>query len=303
MTSLPTFLLIGKTGQLGFELQRSLAVLGNVVALGRQDADLSRPDSLRAVVRRVQPDVIVNAAAYTAVDKAEDEAELAQLVNGKAPGVLAEEAAALNALMVHYSTDYVFDGRKQGLYSETDPTNPLSSYGRSKLAGEIEVRSVCPRHLIFRTSWVFGAHGANFLKTALRLVQQRDSLKIVADQHGAPTAASLIADITAQVSSRFLANRHAVTDFPFGTYHLAADGETTWHGYALMVATLAQQAGLRLKVAPQAIEAIPTSAYPLPAQRPFNSRLDTRKLRESFHLHLPSWETGVRQVFALITAA
>lgn len=296
----PVLLVTGKTGQVGFELQRSLGVLGQVVALDRLDADLSRPDTLREAVGRVRPDVIVNAAAYTAVDKAESEPELARTINGTAPGVLAEEAAKSGALLVHYSTDYVFAGDGSAPHKETDAVAPASEYGRSKLAGEEAIRAATPNHVILRTSWVYGAHGGNFLKTALRLIQERDSLRIVADQHGAPTSASLIADVTAHVVRSYLRAGRGRDAFSYGTYHLTASGETTWHGYARLVASLAQQAGLPLKVLPDQIDPIPTSAYPLPAPRPANSRLDTSKLRETFELALPDWQEGVRQVFTLL---
>ncbi len=230
--------------------------------------------------------MIVNPAAYTAVDKAETDQAAAQAINGSAPGVLAEEAAKLNALLVHYSTDYVFAGDDQSEpYAEDAATAPRSVYGQTKLAGEAAIRAAHARHLILRTSWVYGAHGANFLKTALRLVQERDALKIVADQIGAPTAASLIADVTAQLVAQYL-HAEEPAAYPYGTYHLAAAGETSWHGYARHVAEMAQQAGVTLKATPERIEAIPTSAYPLPAPRPANSRLDTTRLRETFGLTL-----------------
>ncbi|KPC50106.1 dTDP-4-dehydrorhamnose reductase [Amantichitinum ursilacus] len=297
---LPLILITGKTGQVGFELQRSLAVLGRVVALDRSECDLSQPEALRALVQRLQPDVIVNPAAYTAVDKAETDQAAAQAINGAAPGVLAEEAARLNALLVHYSTDYVFAGDDQTEpYTENAATAPRSVYGQTKLAGEDAIRAAHARHLILRTSWVYGAHGANFLKTALRLVQERDALKIVADQIGAPTAASLIADVTAQLVAQYLHTDEPAA-YPYGTYHLAAEGETSWHGYARYVAAAAQQAGVALKATPERIEAIPTSAYPLPAPRPANSRLDTQKLRATFGLTLPQWQAGVDQVLTLL---
>ncbi|MGL4994733.1 MAG: dTDP-4-dehydrorhamnose reductase, partial [Deefgea sp.] len=198
LNAIPKILVTGKNGQVGFELQRSLSVLGEVIAVDRGDCDLSNPAAIRKLVQRVRPDIIVNPAAHTAVDKAESEVELATLLNATAPQIFAEEAAKLGALLVHYSTDYVFDGAKDGAYLESDVTNPQSVYGKTKLAGELAVAAANPRHLIFRTSWVFGAHGGNFLKTMLRLMQQRDALSVVADQIGAPTSASLIADVTAQ---------------------------------------------------------------------------------------------------------
>lgn len=298
--NMPKILITGKQGQVGFELRRSLAVLGDVVVVDRTQCDLSKPEMIRALVRQVQPDIIVNPAAYTAVDKAESERELVHAVNAVAPEVLAQEAAELNALLVHYSTDYVFDGRKSTPYVEDDAANPQSVYGQTKWAGEEAIRRHHEHHLIFRTSWVFGAHGNNFLKTILRLARERDQLKIVADQHGAPTPASLIADVTAQIIGQYL-RRQPSAEFAYGTCHLSASGDTTWHGYAKAVLQQAMSRNITLKVEPEAVEPIPTSAYPLPAQRPANSRLNTDKLRESFGLQLPSWHQGVEQVMALLS--
>jgi dTDP-4-dehydrorhamnose reductase len=300
----PRILLTGKNGQLGFELQRSLAVLGTVIAVDRDGCDLSDPAAIRALVARTQPHVIVNPAAHTAVDKAESEPELAYAINTIAPQVFAEEAAKIGALLVHYSTDYVFDGTKDGWYSETDTPNPQSVYGKTKLAGELAIAAANPRHLIFRTSWVFGAHGANFMKTILRLAGEREELKIIADQHGAPTAASLLADVTAHAIRQILASEQFPTpDSPlpalYGTYHLVAAGSTTWHGYAQSVVELAKSAGVRIKAAQ--ILPIPTSAYPLPAPRPANSQLSTEKLQATFGLCLPDWQDGVTQVMTLLS--
>jgi len=295
----PRILLTGKNGQVGFELQRSLAILGEVIAVDRNDCDLSDAAAIRELVQRIRPDIIVNPAAHTAVDKAESEIELATLLNATAPQVLAEEAAKLGALLVHYSTDYVFDGKKDGAYLESDATNPQSVYGKTKLAGELAVAAANPRHLIFRTSWVFGAHGGNFLKTMLRLMQQRDSLSVVADQVGAPTSASLIADATAQVVARYLLSVDQ-TQFAFGTYNLVAEGETSWHGYAVLINKIANQQGYTLKIAGDAIKAIPASDYPVSAPRPANSRLNTQKLQTTFGLDLPEWQLGVQQVMALL---
>lgn len=291
----PTFLVTGSNGQVGFELRRSLASLGRVVALDRSGCDLARPDEIRRVVREYRPDVIVNPAAYTAVDKAETEPELAYAINGNAPGVLAEEAKALGSLLVHYSTDYVFDGTKDGAYVETDPVNPQSVYGASKLAGEQAITAAGGAALILRTCWVAGVHGGNFAKTMLRLGRERDSLRVIADQYGAPTTASLIADVTAQVIARhwLFGQRQA---FASGVYHLAAAGETTWHGYATEVLRYAARKGADLKVDPARIEAIPATAYPLPAPRPANSRLDTSKLRQAFGIYLPDWQQGVHHL-------
>jgi dTDP-4-dehydrorhamnose reductase len=291
-TRIPTLLVTGSNGQVGFELRRSLAPLGRVIALDRARCDLSRPDELRRVVRELRPDVIVNPAAYTAVDKAETEADLAHAINGVAPGVLAEEAKALGSLLVHYSTDYVFDGRKDGAYVESDAVGPQSVYGKSKLAGEQAITASGATALVLRTCWVAGAHGGNFAKTMLKLGRDRDSLRVIADQFGAPTTASLIADVTAQIVSRHWLHGEREA-FAAGIYHLAAAGETTWHGYATEVLRGAAARGVELKVDPERIEAIPATAYPLPAARPSNSRLDTSKLRETFDIHLPDWQQGI----------
>lgn len=296
---LKKILLTGKNGQVGFELQRSLAVLGEVIAVDRADCDLSIPEAIRELVQRIRPDIIVNPAAHTAVDKAESEVELATLLNATAPKVFAEEAAKLNALLVHYSTDYVFDGLKDGAYFEADASNPQSVYGKTKLTGENAIRESGCRHLIFRTSWVFGAHGANFLKTMLRLMQQRDTLSVVADQIGAPTSASLIADVTAQIIAQYLRTPDQ-TQFDFGTYHLVAAGETSWHGYASLVNSIADLQGYTLKVLSKDIKAIPASDYPVPTPRPANSQLNTQKLQETFGLVLPDWSMGVQHVMTLL---
>ncbi len=278
---------------MGFELRRSLAPLGRVVALERAGCDLSRPDELRRIVRELRPDVIVNPAAYTAVDKAETDIEAAYAINSVAPGVLAEEAKTLGSLLVHYSTDYVFDGRKDGSYVETDKVNPQSVYGKSKLAGEQAIAASGVQALVLRTCWVAGAHGSNFAKTMLKLGRERDSLRVIADQFGAPTTASLIADVTAQIVARhWLSGRPAA--FAGGVYHLAAAGETSWHGYATEVLRMAAALGVPLQANLEQIEAIPATAYPLPAPRPANSRLNTSKLRETFGIHLPDWQQGIR---------
>jgi dTDP-4-dehydrorhamnose reductase len=288
-------LLFGKNGQVGWELQRSLTPLGEVVALDNDDSgdlcgDFTRPAELADTVRRVAPQVIVNAAAYTAVDKAEAEPDLARAINAQAPAVLAAEAEKLGAWLVHYSTDYVFDGQGDAPCCETDPTGPLSVYGQTKLEGEIAVAR-CARHLIFRTSWVYAARGANFAKTMLRLAAERDSLRVIDDQIGAPTGADLLADVTAH-AIRAARVRPELS----GLYHLAAAGETSWHAYAGFVIETARRAGQPLCVTAERIEAIPTSAYPTPARRPLNSRLDTSKLRKVFGLHLPDWREGVRRL-------
>lgn len=287
-------LLTGKHGQVGFELQRALAPLGEVCAVGQRECDLADASAIRSLVRTFNPDLIVNPAAYTAVDKAESEPELAHAVNAVAPGILGEEAVRRGAWVVHYSTDYVFDGTKPSAYTEDDLTNPLSVYGRTKRDGEIALQECGVRHLIFRTSWVLGAHGANFAKTILRLGAERDRLNVVADQYGIPTSAALLADVTAQLVRQ--RQRDGDENFPFGLYHLVPSGETNWCDYARFVLSETLAAGRPLKLTPDAVHAIPTSEYPTPAKRPANSRLDTKKLRRGFELELPDWHNGVRHI-------
>lgn len=288
-------LLFGKGGQVGWELQRSLAPLGELVALDFDStefhADFSRPDVLADTVKAVRPDVVVNAAAHTAVDKAESEPDLARALNATSPGVVAEAARQVGALMVHYSTDYVFDGSGERPWREHDATGPLSVYGRTKLEGEQLVAAAGPRHLIFRTSWVYAARGGNFAKTMLRLAKERDRLTVIDDQFGAPTGAELLADVTA----------HAIRDTlrvpeKAGLYHLVAGGVTSWHGYARFVLEQAAVAGTALKAGPDAVDPVPTSAFPTPATRPTNSRLDTTKLQQAFGLRLPEWQHGVARM-------
>lgn len=291
-------LLTGKNGQVGFELQRSLAVLGEVIAVDQNDCDLTDPVSLRRLVAGLEPQIIVNPAAYTAVDRAESERDLAHAVNAVAPGILGEEAHRLGALVIHYSTDYVFDGAKSGWYSEDDSPHPQSTYGTTKLAGERALRESGADSLIFRTSWVFGAHGGNFAKTILRLAGERDELKVVADQWGAPTSAALLADVTAQVVARY--QREARSDFPFGLYHLVAGGECSWHDYARTVVSAALAAGKPLRTTPERILPIATADYPTAAKRPANSRMATAKLRETFGLVLPPWQIGLAHVLQQI---
>ena len=290
-------LLLGKNGQLGWELQRSLAPLGELIALDRhsQDlcGDLGNLQGLRETVQTLRPDLIVNAAAHTAVDKAESEPELARLINATAPGVLAEEAGKLGAWLVHYSTDYVFDGSGERPWLETDTPAPLSVYGQTKLEGECLIQAACDKYLIFRTSWVYAARGGNFARTMLRLAQERERLSVVDDQWGAPTGAELIADITAHAA------RHA-RQHPehAGLYHLTASGETTWHGYASHVIEEARrlQPALTLKV--QDVASVATSAFPTPARRPHNSRLATARLQAVFGLTMPHWQQGVDRMLA-----
>lgn len=292
-------LLTGKNGQVGFELQRALAPLGEVIAVGQAECDLANPDALRSLVRSVNPEIIVNPAAYTAVDKAESDQERAFLINAQAPEILGVEAARLNALVVHYSTDYVFNGRQERAYVEEDEVDPQSVYGQTKLAGEQALAQTGARHLIFRTSWVVGAHGHNFAKTILRLAAERESLNVVADQFGAPTSAALIADVTAQILGQYQRLDDSKA-FPFGLYHLTASGVTHWCDYAKTLVAAAQAAGKPLKLTPEAIKAISTAEYPVPAARPANSRLNTQKLRSTFGLHLPDWQHGVAHILSQI---
>lgn len=291
-------LLTGKQGQVGFELQRALASLGEICAVDYADCDLADASAISSLVRSVKPDLIVNAAAYTAVDKAESEPELAHAVNAVAPGVLGEEAAKLGAWVVHYSTDYVFDGTKPGAYREEDLTNPQSVYGRTKRDGEIALEASGVRHLSFRTSWVVGPYGKNFAKTILRLALDRESLSVVADQYGVPTSAALLADVTALLVRQ--RQREGDDNFPFGLYHLVPGGETNWCEYARFVLSEALAAGRSVKLLPHAVRAIPSSEYPTAAKRPANSRLDTTKLRRDFGLELPEWRSGVRHILQQI---
>lgn len=286
-------LLTGARGQLGHELQRTLAPLGTVIALDRVACDLSKPEQIRAQVRALQPQIIVNAAAYTAVDRAEREPEHAFAINAHAVEVLAQEALHHEALLVHYSTDYVFDGRKRTPYTEADAPHPLSVYGQSKWAGEQAIAASGARALILRSSWVMGVHGHNFIKTVLRLAAQRDTLDVVNDQHGVPTAAAWIAEVTAQLLSRNL--------LPTGVYHLAAVGMTNWFDYARYVLRAAQGAGLNLRLTEAGVRAVSTDEYralqstPL-APRPAYSLLDTRKLQQTFGITPPDWQRGVDAV-------
>ena len=301
-------LLLGRNGQVGWELQRSLAPLGEVIALDRHSVlpdggsgDLSDLDGLRRAVRGLRPDVIVNAAAFTAVDRAESEPELAHAINAEAPGVLAEAAQAAGAWLVHYSTDYVFDGTGSKPWVEDDVTGPLSVYGATKLEGEQRITAACERHLILRTSWVYAARGGNFAKTMLRLAAERERLTVIDDQFGAPTGAELIADVTA------LALRQLSPEGPSasasagaGIHHLAAAGETTWNGYARFVLDTALELRPDLPLRAEEVAPVPTSDFPLPARRPLNSRLDTRRLRDTFNLVLPPWQQGVRRMLTEI---
>lgn len=292
-------LLFGKDGQVGWELQRSLAPLGEVISLAMDSkdycGDFENSDGIINTIRAIAPNVIVNAAAYTSVDKAENEAELAHKINALACDILAREAKQCNAVMVHYSTDYVFDGSGNRPWLETDSPAPLSVYGETKLAGEQAIINSGCQHLIFRTSWVYAARGHNFAKTMLRLGAERDRLTVISDQIGAPTGADLLADITAH-AIRAIQQRPELS----GLYHLVAGGETSWHEYACFILDFARREGVEIKVTDNAIEAIPTSAFPLPAQRPLNSRLNTDKLRTSFNLSLPHWQQGVTRMLTEI---
>ncbi|MCP1650440.1 dTDP-4-dehydrorhamnose reductase [Pseudomonas nitroreducens] len=287
-------LILGANGQVGWELQRSLAPLGRLLVCDRQRGDLEDLDGLRAMIREQRPAIIVNAAAYTAVDKAESDPERTQRVNAEAVGLLAKLAGELDAWLVHYSTDYVFDGQGDRPFREDHPTAPLNVYGRTKLAGEQAIRESGCRHLIFRTSWVYATRGANFAKTMLRLAGDRDELRVVADQVGAPTSAELIADVTAQALSTL--RQHPQAEQLTGIYHLAAGGETSWHGFARFVIAEATNLGMSLRTPAERVLPITTQEYPLPAVRPANSRLDTTRLRETFGLTLPDWQFHVRRM-------
>lgn len=292
-------LLFGKNGQVGWELQRSLQPLGQVIALGSNSSglcgDFTNLEGLSNTIRQLKPNVIVNAAAYTAVDKAESEPQMAHRINAEAPGVLAHEASLSDAWLIHYSTDYVFDGAGTKPWTETDSTRPLNVYGKTKLAGEEVIRDSGCKYLIFRTSWVYAAHGNNFAKTMLRLAQERDSLSVIDDQIGAPTGGELLADVTSHAI-------RAVQKNPSlrGIYHLVAAGDVSWHGYAVFVLNFARQMGMDLKVLPEAISAIPSSEFPTPARRPKNSCLNNSKLEKSFNLTLPSWQSGVARMLTEI---
>ena len=282
-------LLLGKNGQVGWELQRTLAPLGSVIALGRQELDLLDLNAMRDTVRAVKPDLIVNAAAYTAVDKAEEEPDLAMAINGTAPGILAEEALRCKAALIHFSTDYVFDGAKKTPYSEKDTPNPLNSYGKTKLAGEIAIRATAVPHLIFRTSWVYGLRGSNFLLTILRLARERDELNLVSDQHGAPTWSRMLAEITAQAVAR-----GAAQHYKQGIFHLSAAGQTTWYQFA---ETILEQTEQKLGRRP-ALKAIRTEDYPAKAKRPACCLLDNALMNKHFGLLLPDWRHSLQLALA-----
>ncbi len=290
-------LLLGANGQVGWELQRALAPLGTVHVHDRRTADLSQPQSLHTLILALRPAVIVNAGAYTAVDKAESEPTLAHAINAQAPAAMAKAALEVGALLVHYSTDYVFDGAKVGAYLPQDETAPKSVYGTSKLAGEQAIVASGCAYLIFRTSWVYARRGGNFAKTMLKLAQTRESLAVVSDQIGAPTGADLIADVSAHCIAATLKNPALL-----GLYHLVSSGQTSWHGYAQFALRAAQTHGAQLKVTPEQVQAISTAQYPTAATRPANSWMDTSSLRTTFGLNLPPWEQGVTRLMAEISA-
>ncbi len=289
-------LLLGKNGQVGWELQRSLAPLGEVLALDRNSSthcgDLANLEGLAETVRVFRPQVVVNAAAYTAVDKAESDQTTAHLINALAPEVLSRACAAIDALLVHYSTDYVFDGGGQTPWVETDTTGPVNVYGRSKLAGEQGIAKQGARHIVFRTSWVYGTEGGNFAKTMLRLAQEREKMAVINDQYGAPTGAALLADITALSLQQ--------TQALSGIYHLAAAGEPTWHAYAQYVLQTAKQFKPDIDYKVKEVAAVPTSEFPTPAQRPLNSRLNCSKLQQALQCQLPDWQKGVDSMLSKI---
>ncbi len=289
-------LLFGKNGQVGWELQRSLLPLGDLIALDRNSpelcGDLTNLEGIAETIQKVAPNIIINAAAYTNVDKAEEEQDLACTINTEAPGILANEAKKLNAWFVHYSTDYVFDGNGSNLKKECDSTAPLNVYGKTKRDGEELIFTSNCHHLIFRTSWVYGAYGNNFIRAMLRLGKERDNLKVVNDQIGAPTGAELLADITAHTLRTAL--QHPDADVS-GLYHLAASGCTSWHTYARLIFEQAQKLGIELKIQPNQLISIPSNEFPTLAKRPLNSRLNTQKLQTTFNINLPSWETPVRR--------
>ncbi len=296
-----TILLLGKDGQVGWQLQRSLAPHGPVVACGRAECDLANLDQLRSMVRQIKPSVIVNASAYTAVDRAESEKALAMCINGEVPGVLAKEAASLGALLIHYSTDYVFDGQKGTPYVESDVTGPQSVYGSSKLLGEQVIVAVNCRSLIFRTSWVFGARGGNFVKTILRLAREKDALNVVADQIGSPTPAAMIATVSGLVLGMLRQGR-LMEAGEHRLYHLAAANPLSWHGFAkIIVEQAAAMPGFDLCLHTEAIQAIPSGAYPTPAVRPMNSRLDCTKLETDFDLQMPDWQPYLGRMLQLLS--
>ena len=282
-------LLTGKDGQVGFALHKKLASLGNVIATDRNKLNLENSDAIRDFIDEIKPDIIINPAAYTKVDQAETESQLAHQINAIAPQLLAEKASQLNIPMIHFSTDYVFDGLKNESYLETDKVNPRSVYGQTKWEGEKAVRQY-KKHIILRTSWVFGAHGQNFLKTILKLIQEKSSLSIVSDQQGTPTSSDVLAEVTYKIV-KIILNKPSFEDF--GTYHVALEGETNWHQYACFVTNEAIRLGLKTRMSSKDIKSISSQAYPTPAKRPMNARLNTTKIKKTFMLELPDWKSEV----------
>jgi dTDP-4-dehydrorhamnose reductase len=293
-------LVTGKNGQVGHELMRSLAPLGQVVGVDVKECDLAQSAAIEALLERVRPDIIVNPAAYTEVDKAEAEPTIAHAVNAQAPKLLARYAARHNIPIIHFSTDYVFDGKKEGAYVEEDEANPRSVYGKTKWLGEDSVRKLAAKHIIIRTSWVFGGHGVNFLKTMLKLGSERDKLSVVSDQFGAPTSARMLADAVAQIIKEL---GEPGSYRKYGTYHVVARGETTWHGYAQVVLEKAIKHGMPIKMNPKEIKPITSKEYPMPASRPENSRLDTTKVSMVFSVSLPNWQDEVEKVIQELVKA
>ena len=285
-------LLTGSNGQVGFELKNKLRALGEVIATNREELDLTNLDAIRTFIDQIKPDIIINTAAYTAVDKAESEPDLAYKINTLAPEVLADKARELDIPLIHFSTDYVFDGLKKEAYVETDKTNPQSVYGKTKCEGEEKIRKH-PKHIILRTSWVFGSHGNNFLKTILRLIQEKDSLNIVGDQCGSPASVSMLSDVTLKIADTILKNKN-FNDY--GAYHVTTEGETNRHSYASLIASEAMKLNVKIKCAPDKIHPILTSEFPTAAKRPLNSRLNTDKIKKTFMLELPHWESEVKRV-------
>ncbi len=285
-------LLTGSNGQVGFELNKKLSALGEVIATDREELDLKNLHAIRTFIDQIKPEIIINLAAYTAVDKAESEPDLAYQINTLAPEVLADKARELDIPLIDFSTDYVFDGLKKEAYVETDKTNPQSVYGKTKFDGEEKIRTHT-KHIILRTSWVFGSHGNNFLKTILRLIQEKESLNIVGDQWGSPASSSMLSDVTFKIVDTILKNKN-FNDY--GTYHVTSDGETNWHQYASLIASELIKLDVKIKCGPDQIHSILTSEYPTAAKRPLNSRLNTNKIKKTFMLELPHWESEVKKV-------
>ena len=293
-------LVTGNKGQVGFELMKTLAPLGKVIGVDEKECDLAQSAMIDALLDRVKPDIIMNPAAYTAVDKAESEPTVAHAVNAHAAKTLARQASRRNIPIIHFSTDYIFDGTKEEAYVEEDPANPKSVYGKTKWLGEEAVRSNAAKHVILRTSWVFGAHGVNFLKTMLKLSKERDKVSVVSDQVGAPTSARLVAEVTAEIVKQLL---QEFSYRKYGTYHLVAEGETSWYGFAKFVVEQANDLGMKTKLNPKNINPIKTKDFPLPAARPANSRLDTTKIKETFGITLPTWQSEVDLVLGELIKA